>query len=90
MSVTLRSLREERGLTQREVGDVIGVSPSTVSNYETGLSAPDVTMVPKLAQFFGRTNGDMLAALLADPITALADKHGVPREKVVAILADVA
>ena len=34
---TLRAMREELGLTQTELGEVLGVGRSTVSNRERGL-----------------------------------------------------
>ena len=47
---TIRQLRENRGLTQAELAEKIGVSSKTVSKWETGKGLPDVTLLQPLAQ----------------------------------------
>lgn len=32
----LSELRQDRGLTQKELGEIMNVSPGTISNYENG------------------------------------------------------
>lgn len=34
----IRNLRESRGLTQRELGEMVGVGDKAVSKWETGVS----------------------------------------------------
>ena len=41
----LRDLRLERGFTQAEVGEGIGVSPQAVSKWENENGLPDVTQL---------------------------------------------
>ncbi|WP_238178038.1 helix-turn-helix domain-containing protein [Paenibacillus contaminans] len=48
----LRGLRLERGLTQQEVGDLLGVTAQAVSKWETGLATPDITLLPKISTLF--------------------------------------
>ena len=50
---TVRQLREERKLTQAELGDRIGVSSKTVSKWETGKGLPDISLLQPLAQALG-------------------------------------
>ena len=50
---TIRQLREERNLTQQELGEKIGVSSQTISKWETGKGLPDVTLLQPLAQALG-------------------------------------
>lgn len=45
----IRSLREEKGLTQDQLAEKLFVTRQTVSNYETGRSRPDVEMLIKIA-----------------------------------------
>lgn len=45
----LRKLREAAGLTQRELGNRIGVSGQAVSQWETGVKRPSVENLTKLA-----------------------------------------
>ena len=44
--------RKEKGITQDELANYIGVSKAAVSKWETGQSYPDVTFLPQLAAYF--------------------------------------
>jgi len=48
----IRGLRIERGLTQAEVGDGIGVSSQAISKWENENGLPDVTQLVPLADYF--------------------------------------
>lgn len=48
----LKKLREEKGLTQSELGRELGISPSTVGMYEQGRRVPDVPILKKMSAFF--------------------------------------
>jgi len=50
---TVRQLREQRNLTQAELGERIGVSSKTVSKWETGKGLPDITLLQPLAEALG-------------------------------------
>ncbi len=52
LSENLRSLRTAAGLTQEDVAEAIGVSPQSVSRWETDAACPDITLLPALANFF--------------------------------------
>lgn len=49
----LAQLRREKGLTQRQVAQQLGVSPKTVSKWECGAGSPDLTYWPALSQLYG-------------------------------------
>jgi len=44
--------RKEKGITQDELANFIGVSKASVSKWETGQSYPDIVLLPQLAAFF--------------------------------------
>ena len=46
-------LRKEKGWTQAELGEKLGVSNQAVSKWESGMTMPDVTLLPTLADTFG-------------------------------------
>jgi len=50
---TIKSLREQRNLTQAELAERIGVSSKTVSKWETGKGLPDICLLQPLAQALG-------------------------------------
>ena len=49
-SATIKQLREQRNLTQSELGELIGVSSKTISKWETAKGLPDVSLLQPLAQ----------------------------------------
>ena len=49
---TIIKKRKEKGLTQDELANYIGVSKAAVSKWEIGQSYPDITLLPQLATFF--------------------------------------
>lgn len=49
----LMRMRKERGLSQEELGERIGVTRQTVSKWETGETTPEMNKLIDLAQFFG-------------------------------------
>lgn len=51
--VRLKQLRNEKNLTQKQIGDAVDLSPITVSGWEIGRSLPDAQTLPVLADFFG-------------------------------------
>lgn len=49
---TLRELRRQRGITQETLASALGVTPQAVSKWESGVSYPDMAMVPMIAGYF--------------------------------------
>lgn len=71
----LRRLRQERKLTQAELGKIINVSKVSISGYETGERIPDTDNLKRLADYFGVTT-DYLLGRSNDPrLTADQDKE---------------
>ena len=48
----LKKARINTGLTQREVSKEIGIPYSTIANYETGRTQPDIETLGILADFY--------------------------------------
>ncbi|MBR1629529.1 MAG: helix-turn-helix transcriptional regulator [Lachnospiraceae bacterium] len=46
----LRKLREEKGLSQKQLGQQVFVSPSAIANWEIGRRLPDAVMILRLAK----------------------------------------
>ena len=56
----LVSKRKEKGITQDELANYIGVSKASVSKWETEQSYPDVTFLPPLAAYFNISIDDLM------------------------------
>lgn len=48
----IAELRQDRGLTQKELGDILCVSSGTISNYENGVTLPPLERMIALATIF--------------------------------------
>ncbi len=50
---TIKRLREEKGITQSQLAEQIGVSGKAVSKWETAKGLPDITLIEPLAKALG-------------------------------------
>ena len=48
----IRGKRLEKGLTQEQLAQAIQISPQSVSKWERGDGYPDITLLPRIANFF--------------------------------------
>ena len=53
IGVNIKRLRQNKGLTQEKLGEVLGISGQAVSKWESGAALPDITILPELADYFG-------------------------------------
>ena len=58
----VRRLREGKKLTQEELAERLFVSSKTVSKWENGNTAPDISLLPVLAEVFGVTIDSLFSA----------------------------
>ena len=47
--ITIKTLREKKGLTQTELAEVLGVSSKAVSKWETAKGLPDISLIEPLS-----------------------------------------
>lgn len=52
---TIKRLRTEKGITQEELANFIGISYQAISKWENDQTTPDILILPKLAVYFGVT-----------------------------------
>ncbi len=52
LSENIRAFRKERGLTQEQLAEALNVSMGVISKWELGLSAPEISIILELADFF--------------------------------------
>lgn len=56
----LKALREQKGMTQRELGDRVGVTLQAVSQWEAGIKRPSVANLERLADVLETTTDAIL------------------------------
>lgn len=57
----IRNLRKERGMTQDDLAEALGVSRQTVYKWETGRTLPDVNRLKQLCELFHVSSDALLA-----------------------------
>lgn len=68
----IAQLRKEKGLTQKQLSEILGVSDKTVSHWEREESAPDISILPILANTLGVTVDELLKGEVNPPINAVS------------------
>lgn len=63
----LQELRNDKGLTQKELAEAVAVSQYTISSYETNRSEPNHEITVRIAQFFD-VSSDYLMGLIDEPL----------------------
>lgn len=58
----IQEIRKEKGLTQKELAELIGVSDKTISKWENGNSSPDTSMLMSLSEALEVTVNELLSA----------------------------
>jgi len=81
----LKELREEKGITQEQLGKLVNLSQQTIGHYEVNRAKPDIETIEKLAEYFnvstdyllGRTNNRKDSApTLDDELNAIMRELG--------------
>ena len=61
----IRKYRENRGLSQKELAELIGVSNSRVSNWEQGINRPDADIIANICTALNVSPSELLDVRLA-------------------------
>jgi len=56
----LKDLREEKGFSQAQLGKELGLSQTTISQYERKTREPDIATIKKMCAFFNVTSDYLL------------------------------
>ena len=75
MGEIISTLRKEKGMTQKDIADRLGITDKAVSKWERDIACPDTQTIPKLAEVLGVSVEELLQAKAA-PVSAAgkADK----------------
>lgn len=80
----IRRLRAEKGITQEELADALGVGFQAVSKWECGTTTPDIALLPKIALYFGVSMDTLFSMDADDYLTRIhnmiRDEHTISPE----------
>ena len=69
MGEIISTLRKEKGMTQKDIAEKLGVTDKAVSKWEREIAFPDTATIPKLAEILGVSVEELLQAKAA-PVPA--------------------
>lgn len=78
----LKTLRKEKGITQEQLAEIMGVSSRTVSRWETGSNMPDLDVLILIADYYevelreildGERKSEKMNKELEDTVLKVAD-----------------
>lgn len=62
MGEIISTLRKEKGMTQKELADMLNITDKAVSKWERDVAYPDTQTLPKLAEIFGVSLEELMNA----------------------------
>lgn len=80
----LKTLRSNHGLSQKEVANQIGISPSIISAYETGERTPSTEIILALSHLFHCSTDYILGKETILPATCL-DVSELTQDQIIAL-----
>lgn len=73
----IAQIRKEKGLTQKDLAEKLHISDKTVSKWETGRGAPDISSLEALSETLGISVSELLAGKRLPPKQALEQSDKV-------------
>lgn len=89
---TLRKLREEKGLSQKQLGKIMFVNHSTIARWENGSRLPDAAMILRIADTLGADVNTLLrlaAQSEESPNVIMVDDSKVILSEGISVLSEV-
>ena len=62
MGEVISTLRKEKGMTQKELADMLNITDNAVSKWERDIACPDTMTIPKLAEILGISVEELMNA----------------------------
>ena len=86
MSLTIgekiAALRKAKNITQTQLAEYLFLVPQTISKWEVGNGTPDVTLLPRIAAFFGVSMDELFGRSPVDRAIDLVLRYSVLRDDV--------
>lgn len=85
----LKQLRDEKNISSYKLADILHVSRSSISNYETGIRTPSYELLVEIANFFnvsidyllGRTNDRRTADQILEEYSVICDVKNLDKNQ---------
>lgn len=84
LSVKLKEKRQELGLSRKVVSEIIGISASTLADYENGYGEPSLKSLMKLASLY-KCSTDFLLGIEKKPPEKTLDVTGLTENQIKAL-----
>ncbi len=87
----LKGLRKEKGITQEQLAEILGISNRTISRWETGNNMPDISLLVEIAEYFdvsileiinGERNKEKMNEEIKEVAESLSDYANTEKEKI--------
>ena len=62
MGDIISTLRKEKGMTQKDLADMLNITDKAVSKWERNIAFPDTATLPKIAEIFGVSVEELMNA----------------------------
>lgn len=76
----IKMLRKQQDVTQEKLADYLSISYQAVSKWENGSALPDITLVPRIANFFGVSSDELLGMRQDENIEELKQYENMYQE----------
>lgn len=83
---TIRILRQQKGLTLKQLSAIVGISYSALSRYENGERQPDYAVLARIASALGATEDYLLTGQKS---IRISDFEGMPPEQIAEFFASL-
>lgn len=86
----LKQLRNEKGITQEQLAEILGVSGRTVSRWETGTNLPDLSILVQISEYYdveikeilnGERKSEKMENELKETLLKVADYNELERRR---------
>lgn len=81
MGKRIAQLRKEKGYTQEQLAELVGVSAQAVSKWENDVSCPDISILSQLSGALGVTTDELLGAKPIEPKVVVVDSGNGKKNK---------
>ena len=90
VGVFLKQLRNEKGITQEQLAEIIGVSGRTISRWETGTNLPDLSILVQISEYYdveikeilnGERKSENMDSELKETLLKIADYNELEKQR---------